>query len=370
MAKIYAKLNFVLKIDKKLNVLHYRNEFDTNDTGPTSADLKSTRQFRAESFAPINTSTSNRLLACAVGPDAQIWNWDTKKCVGTCKGKGTNMLHLVKIDEDRFASGCRDGTIQIWSSRIFFYSTRSLRCFRSAGKLSRLKKLPNNQLGCYQEQNPLLLTSYFNIKIWNIDSGELVVTLSEDFYWIFKHSTILSNQNLLQPDKRYIKVWEISRGGCKLLKTITAHSSNIDELVALNSEHVMSRSNGEPIKIWNNINWQCMKTLPGMVDWFKSLQLLTCIGRPVIPDPDFIEKVVNPCIMNVWDTTNKGNIIKKIDTSDRLVRGSYLNQIKAFVTYSDFWSKVNRVHVWDLRRLNCMKTIEVGKGYFYCAIFI
>jgi hypothetical protein len=138
----------------------------------------------------------------------------------------------------------------------------------------------------------------------------------------------------------------------------------------LNSEHVMSRSNGEPIKIWNNINWQCMKTLPGMVDWFKSLQLLTCIGRPVIPDPDFIEKVVNPCIINVWDTTNKGNIIKKIDTSDRLVRGSYLNQIKAFVTYSDFWSKVNRVHVWDLRRLNCMETIEVGKGYFYCAIFI
>ena len=43
MTKIYVKLNFVLKIDEQLNVLHYRNEFDSNDTGPTSADLKSTR---------------------------------------------------------------------------------------------------------------------------------------------------------------------------------------------------------------------------------------------------------------------------------------------------------------------------------------
>jgi hypothetical protein len=42
MTKIYVKLNFVLSIDKELNVSYYRNEFDSNDSGPTSADLKST----------------------------------------------------------------------------------------------------------------------------------------------------------------------------------------------------------------------------------------------------------------------------------------------------------------------------------------
>ncbi len=83
---------------------------------------------------------------------------------------------------------------------------------------------------------------------------------------------------------------------------------------------------------------------------------------------------VNRCKINVWDTTNKGNIIKKIDTSDWLVRGSYLNQIKAFVTYLDYRynivDEVNIVHVWDLRRLNCMETIKVGEGYFFGAIII
>ncbi len=117
-----------------------------------------------------------------------------------------------------------------------------------------------------------------------------------------------------------------------------------------------------------------MKTLPGMVDWFKSLELLTCISMPFKYDP-ILDKY-DPFFINVWDTTNKGNIIKKIEieTSDRLVRGSYLNQIKAFVTYLDYRynivDEVNIVHVWDLRRFNCMETIEVGKGYFDCAFFI
>ena len=108
MAKIYAKLNFVLKIDKQLNVLHYRNEFDSNDSGPTSADLKSTRQFRAESFAQINTNTSKRLLACAVGHECQIWNLDSKICVATCKSDDRRIHHLEKIDDKSF-------------KRIFFF---------------------------------------------------------------------------------------------------------------------------------------------------------------------------------------------------------------------------------------------------------
>ena len=134
----------------------------------------------------------------------------------------------------------------------------------------------------------------------------------------------------------------------------------------------MSRSNGEPIKIWNNINWQCIKTLPGMVDWFKSLELLTCIGRPVIRDHNYIEKEVNPCIINVWDTTNKGNIIKKIDTRDRLIGECYLNQINAFVTYSKLCTSEHKVNVWDLKGLNCIETIEIPRVeyYLYDSIFI
>jgi WD40 repeat protein len=364
MTKIYAKLNFVLKIDKQLNVLQYRNEFDSNDIGPTSADLKSTRQFRAESFAQINTNSSNRLLACAIDHDIQIWNLDLKKCVATCKSDAHLIYNLIKIDENRFVSGSKYGTIQIWSSRNF----ECLKSFRSEGQLFELRKLPNNQLGCYQEQDYHLFSSYFNIKIWSMDSGELVLTLSWDFSWIFEDSTILSNEHLIYPDERYIQVWEISRGECKLLKTITAHSSNIDELVSLNSEQVMSRSNGEPIKIWNTINWQCIKTLPGMVDWFKSLQSLTCMSMYLKPRSSEKEYAINPYVINVWDTTKKGNVIKKMDTSDRLIGGSYINQINAIVTYSCR----GLMRVWDLKRLNCIETIQVPHVEFslYDSIFI
>jgi WD40 repeat protein len=316
-------------------------------------------------------------LACAVGHDVQIWNLDSKKCVATCQSDDRLIHHLEKIDDNRFASGSKYGQIQIWSSRTF----ECLKSFWSERRLFRIRKLPNNQLGCYQEQNYLNTTCYFNIKIWNIDSGELVLTLSDDFSWIFNDSTILSNQNLVQPDKRHIKVWEISKDGCKLLivahtKKIVAHTNNIDELVALNSEHVTSRSSGEPIKIWNNINWQCIKTLPGMVDWFKSLQLLTCISvslKPLISENDYDENdVTSRSLFNVWDTTNKGSVIKKIDTRDRLIGECSLKQINAFVTYSKLCTSEHKVNVWDLKGLNCIETIEIPRVeyYLYDSIFI
>ena len=67
------QLQFVLKIDKQLNVIYFRNESDSSPIkAPTSAELKASRQFRSKSFTRINVNNSNGLIAIAFSHEITI----------------------------------------------------------------------------------------------------------------------------------------------------------------------------------------------------------------------------------------------------------------------------------------------------------
>ena len=245
---MYLKLNFVLKIDRELNVINFRNKSGSSKLkGPTSAELKATRQFQAKSFGQINANTSFGLLA--FGPyclyELHILNLDSKTNVATLDAYGY-VHHLVKINCNRFASGSKQGAIQIWSSRNF----KCLKSFRIDGRLFDLRKLhASNQLMSFQDETyDQMQIGVYTIKISDINSGKCLQRILIDDYalidCLFERrfcSIILNNGNMVHYEEGDIKVWNIARNGqLEFLKTINAHSSNIKKLDLLVRDQVIS----------------------------------------------------------------------------------------------------------------------------------
>ena len=94
----YCQLNFVLRIDKELNVIYFRNHLNSSLLKePTSAYLKETRLFQFKAFAQLNRNTSNGIVACTDIRDIRIWNLESKKCVAHLEGHSRGIYCLENV---------------------------------------------------------------------------------------------------------------------------------------------------------------------------------------------------------------------------------------------------------------------------------
>ena len=124
----YRQLKFVLKIDKELNAIYFRNESDSSLIKEAIlADLKKSRQFQSKSFTQINVNKSHIIanhiqITYSIASDhcIQIRNLGSKKCVAKLDPQiWYDTYCLENLDENQFASVSEDNTIKIWSTKTF-----------------------------------------------------------------------------------------------------------------------------------------------------------------------------------------------------------------------------------------------------------
>ena len=286
--------------------------------------------FRDDSFGFLK---SNELIACALANNIQIWNLASNECIATLEGHSNSINCLETIDDNRFASGSQDKTIIIWDAKNFVL-LKTLNTNSTYGVFS-LKSLTLNRLasGSYQE-----------IKIWNIESGECLQTLS------YHSSNIcglvyLPNGNLVScSDDAAIHVWELPKSG--YIKSLNGHSGRITCVLLLRNGHLAIGSYDNAIEIWNIGSVKCVKILYGhssvvsRLQQLESGELVSCSGDETI---------------KIWDIT-EGTCIKTLLGHAGWVKSIRVNSLNnTLVSCSDH----GLIKTWDTKMGECVSTISV-----------
>ena len=130
-----------------------------------------------------------------------------------------------------------------------------------------------NCLLLIKETNQLLAGSSIDktIKIWRLDSYELVNTITTD-EGIFTFC-LLSNNTLACGSIKNIFIFSLNDH--KLIKMFKAHDGFITCLNKLSNDLLISASFDKTIKIWNLNSFECINELKGHLDRINNLELIS-----------------------------------------------------------------------------------------------
>ena len=317
------------------------NEFDSLGRKINSFAFEPSRD---ASFGILTTYETNDLIACAADNTIQMWNLASNECVATLEEHSDRIECLENIDEHRFASGSNDKTIKIWDSKNFA-------CIKTlTGHLNAVCSLKSMTL------NMLASSSYGEIKIWNLESGESLQTLNGHSERCIRGLVYLPNRNLVSCSvDKTIKVWDLARGEC--IQTLTGHSQ-VNCIILLRNGQLASGSVDKSIKIWNMESGDCVKTLKEHSNWVWRLEQLES-GELVSCSADMTIKI--------WNLAEgKCSRILKGHTSP--VKSVRVNgQKNTLVSCSD----KGTIKTWNLKTGDCINTIVAENGtYLQDLIFI
>ena len=107
------------------------------------------------------------------------------------------------------------------------------------------------------------------IKIWNVDTGECVRTLTGHSHRVHSLQLLANEWQVLASGSfdSTIKIWNLDTGEC--IRTLKGHSSFIMSLQLLPNNTLASGSYDTTIKIWNVDSGKCIRTLTGHSNWVR-----------------------------------------------------------------------------------------------------
>jgi len=165
----------------------------------------------------------NGKIAEACGYDIKIFQPGNKESIRLLKGHTDPIHAIIKLSNDKIATGSNDRTIKIWDI--------------NDGKCLRTLKGHKHYINC----------------LANIGNG--LIASGTRFY----HPAYLS----IPFKKQSIKIWNTNTGKC--IKTIKAHYCNIKFLLYLGNQYLVSCGfttryrESDTIKIWNIDTGKCIK---------------------------------------------------------------------------------------------------------------
>ena len=166
----------------------------------------------------------------------KIWDYLNKQEIATLKGHTDCILSLIILQNQNLCSGSADNTIRIWDYEKY-------ECLYILNGHEKWVKC------LFQLDNGLIISGSDDktIKVWK--DLNCIETLKGH-----NHSV----RTLCQINKKYfasgsfdgtIKIWDIQNFTIK--QTLNGHNSNVIGIVALNNKKIASCSNDHTIKIWN-----------------------------------------------------------------------------------------------------------------------
>ena len=165
-----------------------------------------------------------------------IWDYETRKEIITLKGHSDCILSLIILQNKNLCSGSADNTIRIWDSEKY-------EClYILEGHEKWVKCL-------FQLDNGLIISGSDDktIKVWN--NTDCIKTLTGHTHSV-RTLCQINKQNFVSGSfDGTIKIWDIKSFTIK--QTLKGHTSNVIGIVLLNDNQIASCSNDQTIKIWN-----------------------------------------------------------------------------------------------------------------------
>ena len=244
-----------------------------------------------------------------------------------------NLTHHCKLIDER-------KIFQILKGRILHEeTTKPKRHFLTTSKYTPTKSNSRTKAGLSNRQ--LASGSYDkSIKIWNIDTGECILTLTGHSQEIHSLQLLANNQLASGSSDMTIKIWDMNLGEC--IRTLIGHSGWIVSLELLPNNKIASGSGDSFIKIWNVDSGECIETLEGHSRAVRALQLLTDSKVASGSEDDSIK---------FWDIDSGECICTLLGHSAAVLSLQLLSDIKLASGSTD-----NSIMIWDIYSGECLRT--------------
>lgn len=134
------------------------------------------------------------------------------------------------------------------------------------------------------------------IKIWDIQSGDLIRTLAGHTDWVYGVFMTNDGKYLVSGSlDKTIKVWDLNSG--KLFKSITAHNDGITALgLSDDGKYFVSASLDKTAKIWNVENFSEIATLSGHKG--------SVLSAVFSPNGKYLATSSSDKTVKIWDVQN------------------------------------------------------------------
>ena len=240
----------------------------------------------------------------------------------------SNIIITNKLN--RLASGSLDNTIKIWN-------IENGECIRTLTGHSNwvisVELISQNRLASGSLDN--------TIKIWNIDNGECIRTLTG--HRNFVSSVELISQNRLASGSldKTIKIWNIDNGEC--FRTLTGHINCVSSVEIISPNRLASGSADKTIKIWNIDNGECIQTLTGHINCILSVELIS---------PNRLASGSRDNTIKIWNIDN-GECIRTLTGHKEIVLSVELISPNRLASGS--WD--NTIKIWNIDTGECIRTL-------------
>jgi len=233
-----------------------------------NSDLTNLNSFQAHTdvIERIKQSpfTNQYVATCSNDFTVKIWdpnnNWNL---IREYFGHFMGVYSLEWINENTIASGSLDRTLQIWSISTGFMQRK----INLVDWVVSFKLLSN---GYY-----LAAGTWYNINIYNINTGGLIFTLIGHQNYI--NDLVLINSVTLASASmdKTIRIWDLTKQNAKKF-ILNGHTASVYSLKVISSSILASGSWDTTIKLWNTTSGTLIRTLTGHKDYiYWSLDLFT-----------------------------------------------------------------------------------------------
>ena len=195
-----------------------------------------TRNVEVVCFSP-----DGRYLASASGifeETIKIWRMDDYKCIKTLKHYANNLESLSFSPDGKYIALRKSLNKVIW----FEVAT---------GK--RIKEISEKPDSYSFSPDGKYIASGLEkkIKIWEVETGEFVNTLSGAAFWVKSLSFSPDSKYIASEYYRTIKLWEVETGDCT--KTFKGHTNTVKAVsFSPDGKYIASGSDDKTIRLWLN----------------------------------------------------------------------------------------------------------------------
>jgi WD40 repeat protein len=206
----------------------------------------------------LETLPNYDLISGGTDRTIRVWRYPDYNCITTLRGHTSGILCLVTISSTLIASasGGNDSVIRVWECTDEHTSTWTIKHVLQGhdGNINCL---------CYTSKHELLSGGDdYDIRVWNIDTGECVRVLNGKQGWVWslcetRDGYVISSGQY----NRLIAVWDISQGTC--VKQFSLQHRGVSSVIQL-SDFLFARSADDwCIHIWDINSGETVKKLMG-----------------------------------------------------------------------------------------------------------
>ena len=189
-----------------------------------------------------------------------------------------------------------------------------------------------------------------SIKIWDVETGELVRTLEGHTGIVLSVCYSPDNKQIASGSAdQSIKIWNAETG--KLVRTLDGHTNWVHSVCySPDDKRIASGSFDQSIKIWDTETGKLIRTLDGHTDWVRSV----CYS----PDNKRIASGSADNSIKIWDAETGQLVRTLVGHTDMVLSVCYSPDNKRIAS----GSADNSIKIWDAETGELVRTLEGHTG--------